>query len=83
MVSYHDDQPGTTTMLKLVGTLFGHQVPLEVFQHVDTATNSFRLPRIQAGVALLKPGTFHLEATPTNPKSGRGATATATFVITK
>ena len=82
-VSYRDDQPGTTTMLKLVGTLYGHQIPIEVFTHVDAATNSFRLPRIQAAPALLKPGTFHLEATPTNPKSGRGTTATATFVITK
>ncbi len=83
-VSYHDDQPGTTTMLKLVGTLYGHQIPLEVFTHVDSTANvSIRLPRIQAAAALLKPGTFHLEATPTNPKSGRGATVTAAFVITK
>ena len=82
-LSYHDDQPGSTTMLKLVGTLYGHEVPLEVFTHVDTTANvSMRLPRIQAVPALLRPGTFHLEATPTNPKSGRGATATATFVIT-
>lgn len=82
-VSYHDDQPGTTTMLQLVGTLYGHEIPLEVFTHLDsTASVSIPLPRNQAAKVLLKPGTFRLEATPTNPKSGRGATATATFVIT-
>ncbi len=82
-VSYHDDQPGTTTLLKLVGTLYGHEIPLEVFTHVDSTANvSIPLPRIQAAKVLLKPGKFRLEATPTNPKSGRGATVTAAFVIT-
>lgn len=82
-ITYHDNEPGTTTLLEVThGAVAGVAVPVAIVRHVDaTASVSVPLPKSFAGKAFA-PGAYSVVAMPINTKGMKGANVTAGFVIT-
>ena len=83
VISYHDSEPGTTTLIEVThGSVAGHAIPVGFVRHVDsTASVSVPLPKSLTGNAYA-PGSYSVVVMPVNAKGIKGATVTAGFVIT-
>jgi hypothetical protein len=82
VISYHDSEPGTTTLIEVThGSVAGHPIPVAIVKHVDsTASVTVPLPTSLAGGAYA-PGAYAVVAMPVNAKGIKGKNVTATFVI--
>ncbi len=87
-ITYHVDQDGTKTLfqvtkpMKVPALNKTIQIPVEAFQHTNSArVVSFALPKSFAGHALA-PGHYTLAATPLSSTTGNGKQVTTTFNIT-